>query len=232
MTDVDNLSSEERETKLGHIRAFRMVTGLLNKFVFSLRQVTEIITDDQEPISQQGLRKWVSGELLSLRPTCRIKGYSRPVFGHRDVCTFLLCKKLLRGFSGVSIPAKGIQVLLDAWTDSKFLPGIDYAERMRGRLILVPDRKDPANLQVFFFRGVDDKYMAACETLNKSSVTFVAVCLSDIVDEVFERILCWANDEKFHVQSNDERTAQWLKVFKSAGHLVREVNSAEEALKS
>jgi hypothetical protein len=234
MSDVDsldNLSSEERETKLAHLRAVKMVNGLLNKFVFSVRQIAEIITDNEEPITETGARKWTNGELLSIRPGMKVPGYKKPQFGHRDVCTFLLAKKLIRGFSGVPIPAKGIQVLLDAWTDTKFLPGIDYAERMRGRLILVPDRKDPANLQVFYFRDIDQNSLAAAETLNKSGVKFVAVCLSDIVDEVFERILCWANDEKFHVQSNDERMAQWLKVFKSAGHLVREVNSAEGVLK-
>lgn len=229
--NLDNLSTEELEAKLRDVRFVKMVNGLLNKFVFSVRQIAEIITDNEEPITETGARKWTNGELLSIRPEMKVPGYTKPQFGHRDVCTFLLAKKLIRGFSGVPIPAKGIQVLLDAWTDSKFLPGIDYTERMRGRLILVPDRKEPANLQIFYFRGVDEKYMAACETLNKSGVRFVAVCLSDIVDEVFERILCWSNDEKFHVQSNDERMAGWLKAFKSAGHMIREVNSAEGVLK-
>jgi len=231
MTDLDNLSSEELEAKAAHLRAFRMAHGLLDKFVFSSRQVAQIITDDEEPITELGLRKWQNGEVLRLRPSTKFDGYKRPAFGHRDVCTFLLAKKLIRGFSGVSLPAKGIQVLLDAWTDTKFLPDIDYQERMRGYLILVPDRQDPANLQVFFFRDFDEKLMGAAEALNKSGTTFVTVRLSDIVDEVFERILCWSNDEKFISPSSEERREQWLKAFKSAGHLVREVNSAEGALK-
>ena len=55
MSDVDNLdnlSSEERETKLAHLRAVKMVNGLLNKFVFfPVRQIAEIITDNEEPIT-------------------------------------------------------------------------------------------------------------------------------------------------------------------------------------
>ena len=124
--------------------------GCLTSSFSRCRRSAEIITDDEEPISEFGARKWVNGEVLRIRPK-EVPGYKKPQFGHRDVCTFLLAKKLIRGFSGVPIPAKGIQVLLDAWTDSKFLPGIGYQERMRGRLILVPDRKEPANLQVFSF---------------------------------------------------------------------------------
>jgi hypothetical protein len=230
MTDTDNLSSEELEAKAGHLRAFLMVNGLLNKFVFSLPQIAQIITDDEEPISGFGARKWVNGEVLRLRPSSKFPGYRKPQFGHRDVCTFLLAKKLIRGFSGVSIPAKGIQVLLDAWTDTKFLPGIGYEERMKGRLILVPDRQDPANLQVFFHRDLDAKFIAAVDVLSKAGITFVTVCLRDIVDEVFERIFCWANDQKFSDQRKG-RVEAMKRALGSAGHLVREVNSAEEALK-
>jgi hypothetical protein len=232
MTDLNNLSSEETVIELNKLRLISTGIGLLRKFVFPLRQIAEIITDDTEPITYLSLRKWVDGQVLRLRPRTKFPGYKKPQFGHYDVFTFLLAKQLLRGRAGVPIPTAGVQTFLDRWADKKFLPGVSFEEKMKGRLILVPDREDASNLKVLFYRDLDEKFIAAAGELSKAGITFVTVCLQDVLKELDERICAWANDEKFTYPSNEERRKRFLESMRSARHLVREVNSSEEALTS
>ena len=77
------------------------------------------------------------------------------------------------------------------------------------------------------FKDYDTSFMDYCGELSKAGTPFISVQLSQIVDEAARRVLCWSIGTKFHVTTAREL----VEALKSAGHLVREVNSAEEALK-
>ncbi len=189
---------------------------LLLHFQFCLRTFPSMLSDDGEDgnVSYATLRHWITR--LKIKPTLRVEGLHRPVWGFHDFTKFVLAREMVRK-NRLSLDAVG--KFFSKSINSGKLP--IFSTDNSGVAVV----REDGSYRIF--EGYNDSFASYLRDLEKAGSSHTTVNLSVIVDQAYERVMCWSIGKKYHVTTAKE----FAQAMASVGHLIREVNTAAEALK-
>ena len=199
-----NASTEEVNREMGRYVAAQ----LMGRFRFSLHEVAEILNDTKETVSYATVRSWSSGKTLTIKPTMKVRGFSRPCWGLLDLQKFVLAKSLLRHSW---LPAKEIDSFLAKWTSRDFLPSVTFQQKMEGEILIVANPEDPGKSPVvLFFHKGSRKYDETFTMLMKQRQRFFCVNFGSVYLETMKRLFAWVNGETYVEVEAGERAKRAL----------------------
>jgi hypothetical protein len=198
---------------------------LLVKFPFSLRQAAAIVSDDVEPVSFRTVKAWTTGQVLPIKPTLKVEGRNRPVFGFHDLFKLLIAKKLLRGPS--ALPSFAVRAFIECWQKPRFLKH-DFNARMKGTFVLY--QTSATAIEIDFVPEGEDLTAALQKAVKAKTGAIRVIGMAEILEELKLRVCCWAMDEKFPAKKPLTKE-EWVELFQSTGNLIRRVNECEPTMK-
>jgi hypothetical protein len=227
----DGMSLDEMKQNLRQLQRQYLAMKLLDRYRFNLHEIAHILSDKNHPIPYTTLRAWTTGKTLSLSPSMRVDGFTRPQWGFPDLVKFMIAKQLLGGgFGRGSFRASAVQQVIDLIQNGKLFDGlVDYVKYTT--ILVFSSPNDPQELQIKLFKDDDHTtFSATIESVIKTHSTFNLISIESTLDQLMHRLMLWVDGETY--DPNPAGAAERLKeAFRSAAFLRAEVESAKEALK-
>ncbi|MCU1302368.1 MAG: hypothetical protein JWQ87_2652 [Candidatus Sulfotelmatobacter sp.] len=155
-----------------------------------------------ERVPFRTLQSWTSGQTLRIKPS-----RGRGKYGVLSQIQFGLASVLLKA----GLPSKGVQVFLDNFAASSFLPN-SFAERMKGRFIVCEDPNDHEHVIVHFFKEDGGKFWLAVKLLiEQTPLRFATIHLDSMLCEVLGRITAWNDRREYVSQGSGEQIKKALR---------------------